>query len=502
MRNMTFILAAVAMAVCPLTATSQDRQAAHVNVLYHGGPTRSGHFVVPDLTWDAARAIHPDETFHGRVSGNVYAQPLYWKGDGARAGMLLMATEENTVYALDGATGAEIWGRTLGRPVPRAMLRCGNINPLGITGTPVIDEASQAVYLEAAIEDSGPHHRIFALSLKDGTALPGWPIDVAEALRGLHQDFNARDQNERGALATLDGWLYVPFGGHFGDCGDYHGWVVGIALNDPRKVTAWSTRRRGGGIWAPGGISVAGNSLFVATGNTFGASAWGDGEAVIRLGPDLRRSNDTRDYFAPTDWHALDDRDADLGGSNPVPLDVDGRGGPGAMILALGKDGRAYLLDRNNLGGIGGSLAVETVSQQPIRSAAAAYPVGGDTYVAFQARGARCPARGSDRRGNDLLVLKVSGGVSPALSIAWCGGVRGAGSPIVTTTDGHANPIVWMVGAEGDNRLHGFRGDTGEPLFRADAHPAMTGLRHFQTLIATADRLFVGADGRVYAFSF
>jgi hypothetical protein len=171
------------------------------------------------------------------------------------------------------------------------------------------------------------------------------------------------------------------------------------------------------------------------------------------------------------------------------------------MILALGKDGRAYLLDRNNLGGIGGSLSVETVSQQPIRSAAAVYPVGDDTYVAFQVRGARCP--GSDRGGgNDLVVLKVSGGARHGLSIAWCGGVRGAGSPIVTTTDGHANPIVWMVGAEGDNRLHGFRGDTGEPLFRADAHPAMTGLRHFESPIAAADRLFIGADGRVYAFSF
>jgi outer membrane protein assembly factor BamB len=283
---------------------------------------------VPGLTWDSARSIHPDEAFHGRVSGNVYAQPLYWKASGSGSGMLLLATEENTVYALDGATGAQVWIRTLGRPVPRSMLRCGNINPLGITGTPVIDEVSQAVYLDAAIEDAGPHHRVFALSLNNGMTLPGWPIDVAEALRGLHQDFKARDQNERGALAILDGRLYVPFGGHYGDCGDYHGWVVGVGLNDPRNVTAWSTRRRGGGIWAPGGISVAGSSLFVATGNTFGGSTWGDGEAVIRLGPDLRRSNDPRDYFAPNDWHALDERDADLGGSNPVPLDVNG---PGAL---------------------------------------------------------------------------------------------------------------------------------------------------------------------------
>ena len=72
----------------------------------------------------------------------------------------------------------------------------------------------------------------------------------------------------------------------------------------------------------------------------------------------------------------------------------------------------------------------------------------------------------------------------------------------MTTSDGSSDPIVWTVGAEGDNRLHGFRGDTGEPLLPAGAGPAMEGLRHFQTLIATKDRLYVGADGRIYAFAF
>ena len=71
----------------------------------------------------------------------------------------------------------------------------------------------------------------------------------------------------------------------------------------------------------------------------------------------------------------------------------------------------------------------------------------------------------------------------------------------MTTTDGQSNAIVWIVGAEGDSQLHGFRGDTGEPLFTGP-HQPMTGLRHFQTLIATEDRLYVAADGSVYAFRF
>jgi hypothetical protein len=106
------------------------------------------------------------------------------------------------------------------------------------------------------------------LSLKDGSVMPGWPIDVTDVLRSVQQSFNSRDQNQRGALTILEGMLYVPFGGHFGDCGNYHGWVVGASLREPRRVAAWSTRARGGGIWAPGGISVAGQSLLMATGNT------------------------------------------------------------------------------------------------------------------------------------------------------------------------------------------------------------------------------------------
>jgi outer membrane protein assembly factor BamB len=494
--------ASIAVILVAATAIMSARAAADQDSVlsYHGSSDRSGSFIMPRLTWQSAKSTRADETFRARFKGNLYAQPLYWRVPGpAEEVRLLVATEDNNVYALDAATGKEIWTRSLGRPVPRSALGCGNINPLGVTGTPVIDEPNGTLLLDAAVEDSGPHHRVFALSLKDGSPLSGWPVDVADALGA--KNFNARDQNQRGALAVLNGTLYVPFGGHFGDCGNYHGWVVGFPLRDPRRASSWATRARGGGIWAPGGLSVVGESLFAATGNTFGASAFSDGEAVIRLAPDLHRSNDKRDFFAPQDWRALDDRDADLGGTNPVPFDVDGPYGRQALILALGKDGRAYLLDRNNLGGIGGSLAVETLTRRPIRTAPVVYRIGQDAFVAVHAQGARCLSREADRGSDDeLVVLRIAAGSPPTISTAWCGAVRGAGSPIVTTSDGHSDPIVWMVGAEGDNRLHGFRGDTGEPLFNAG--PPMSGLRHFQTLIAAGHRLYVGADGRIYAFVF
>ena len=460
---------------------------------YHGSPGRGGNFVMPAFTWERARSLRFDSAFAPGFEGHLYAQPLYWKPPGGASARLIVATESNTVAAIDASSGATVWTRTLGPPAPLSTLPCGNIDPLGITGTPAIDEASGTLYLDAVVNESGMHHRIYALSLNDGSVLPGWPIDVADALRRLGQNFDPRVQNERGALLIMDSMLYVPFGGHFGDCGDYHGSVVGIRLDDPRRISFWRTRGRGGGIWAPGGIASDGKSLLVATGNTEGASEWADGEAVFQLSPDLRHSEAPSDFFAPKDWRRLDQRDADLGGTNPLPFDLPGGR---AVVLALGKDENAYLLDRRNLGGIGGSLLAErvAVASYPIRTAPATFPASDAAFVAFQARGSSCPNGG---RG-DLTALKITGATPPTMTTAWCGAMSGGGAPIVTTTDGNANPIVWILGAEGDNRLHGFRGDTGEPLFTSEP---LAGLRHFQTLIAADTRLFVGADGRLYAFA-
>jgi len=501
MKTAVLLLFLFAMAAGSLVASTT---AGEQSVLtYHGQPGRSGKFVVPALSFERARALHMDPEFQASIAGHVYAQPLYWRASGADSGMLFVATEENTVYALDTKTGKEIWSRSLGKSVALSALDCGNVDPLGITGTPVIDPASEAIYLDAmAAGPDGPRHLVFALSLKDGSVLPGWPVDVADALQAKGESFIPRAQSERGALALLDEMLYVPFGGHFGDCGPYRGRIVGIPLKDPQSVVSWATRARGGGIWAPGGIGTDGKSLFFATGNTFDTKVWGDGEAVFRLGTDLRRSLSSQDFFAAADWRRLDERDADLGGTNPMLLDLPVPGGAQALVLALGKDGRAYLLDRRNLGGMGGALLVETVSPLPIRTAPATYPADDGAFVAFEGTGAHC----SVRRGasaNGLTVLKIRAGSPPTIETAWCASPGGKGSPIVTTTDGHSNPIVWILGAEGDNRVHAFRGDTGEPLFAGGGSAElMTGLHHFQTLIAAEDRLYVAADGRIYAFAY
>jgi hypothetical protein len=317
-------------------------------------------------------------------------------------------------------------------------------------------------------------------------------------LKANGKAFHSSVQNQRGALTVLSNALYVPYGGHFGDCGDYRGWVVGISLDPTHIVHSWSTRTRGGGVWAVGGVSSDGKGIYVATGNTMGAGQWNDGEAVLHLSLDLTFSANPHDFFTPSNWQQLDAADADLGGTNPLLLSLPGAS-TSELVLALGKDGKAYVLDRRKLGGIGGSILMNKVSRSAIRTSPAYFPANDAALVAFQGAGVECPGG----IGGDLTVAKITAGSPPALATAWCAAANGQGSPIITTTDGRANPIVWVVGAEGSNRLRGFRADTGTVVFAGGgAAEAMSQVRRFQTLIAVDRHLYVAADQRVYAFVF
>src|SRR2546430_4036960 len=134
---------------------------------HHLHGTRDGWYVDPHLTQAAAATTRRDPTFHAPLPGPTYAQPLYvTRGPRGRAAFLV-GTEQNTVLALDAADGSQLWVRHLGMPVPRSQLPCGNIDPLGITSTPVIDPDGRNMYVAAMTTSDGgvtTHHRIFALS--------------------------------------------------------------------------------------------------------------------------------------------------------------------------------------------------------------------------------------------------------------------------------------------------------------------------------------------------
>jgi hypothetical protein len=140
-------------------------------------------------------------------------------------------------------------------------------------------------------------------------------------------------------------------------------------------------------------------------------------------------------------------------------------------------------------------------TNRPIITAPAVYLDGDDVLVAFQGRSIMRCLPDTYRAG--LVVLRVVAWQQAQMRVAWCASLNGGGAPIITTTGRVANPIVWIVGAEGDNRLHGFRGDTGQPIFDGGGSTdGMTNLCHLATLLAAGGHLYVAGDGRVHAFSF
>jgi outer membrane protein assembly factor BamB len=462
---------------------------------FHNGEDRHGAYVVPNFGFSQAARMHRVTTFNGSVVGHVYAQPLFWQPSGVSTGDVIVATESDHVTALDAVSGAVVWDQVLGTPVPKSALPCGNIDPLGITGTPVIDPAGGVLYVAAMVAVGGqPHWRVFAVSLADGSVLAGWPVDVTDGLAALGLSFDASVQGQRSALSLQAGQVFVAFGGHSGDCGNYHGWVVGIDSATIKLVAAWQTRGLKGGIWAAGGLAGNGGDLFVATGNTHNATTWSDGEAVIRLTGALQHSTDPRDFYAPSDWPQLDATDADIGSSNPTPLTI----GAQHLIVATGKDGIAHVLDGSNLGGVGGALADVRVASGRISTGPVAWPSSGAAFMAFHAMGVNCPGH----TGNGLVALRITPPPSVSVQTQWCAALAGAGSPIITTIDGHSERIIWVVGADGDDRLHGFNARTGAVVFNGGTSgDLMSNVHHFSTLIATNGTIYVPADNLIYAFA-
>jgi len=120
---------------------------AQVNVTqFHNHASRDGLYIDSAFTADAAANLARDPNFDGTIAGNVYAQPLYIDNGPSGRPTVFAVTESNNVYALDAVDGSVIWERNMGDPVLEDDLTCqGNIDPFGITGTPIIDLASRAL---------------------------------------------------------------------------------------------------------------------------------------------------------------------------------------------------------------------------------------------------------------------------------------------------------------------------------------------------------------------
>ena len=466
------------------------RTIAQVNVTQeHNNPSRDGVYIDPAFTREAVPKLMRDLNFDGTISGNVYAQPFYIEG-GPNGPMIIAVTESNNVYALDATAGTVIWQRTdIGPSVPSSSLACSNIDPVGITGTPVVDLVSRRLFFDALIDGATIKHFIYSLNVDTGETDPGWPEDVNATATYNGMTFESQIQEERGALALVDGIVYVSYSGYSGDCESYHGWVVGVDINNPTNVLAWATTAVGGGIWGHGGVASDGTNMFVVTGNTFNTGGnWMGGEAIIRLQAGPTWTGQPTDYWAPTNWLNLDEGDTDLGGVSATVIDAPGAT-PSQLVLALGKDSNAYLVDRNNLGGVTAPVAQASVSEINRGTSAVTYNTSQGTYFAFH------------NEANAIRAYKITPTNPPTITFAWSMSQTGRGSPWVTTTDGASNFLVWVTGVAGDQRLHAYDGDTGTPIYAGGgANELMTGTRQWNTGIAARGTIYFGADNKVYAF--
>jgi len=379
------------------------------------------------------------------VDAAVYASPLIV------AGHALVATENNTVYSLDLFTGSKVWERHLGDPVDAGSLPCGNISPFtGITGTPAADPASRRMYVVAFLK--GYHHVLYALSLTDGSVAWKQDIDPAGSKPNVQQ--------LRGALAIHSGMVYVPFGGLFGDCGEYRGYVVGVPLGGGQAHVFTVPAGRGASIWAPQGATVAGDgSVYVVTGNAFG-SGFGYSDSVLQLSPDLRS---VRSYFAPSNWAALNAGDVDLGSTGVALIPSIDR------AFVIGKEGVGYLLRMGALGGIGGQVASRKVC---------------------------AGAWGGTAWSGSLIFVPCSDGlfalsVTPdSVAIRWFVGQPQLASPIV------AAGAIWAIDTS-SGRLYALNPADGKTLYSTTVGSAM----HFATPAATEGFIVAPAGQKVVAIS-
>ena len=488
MKHSSFVLSLVLAGLCVAVSNAVLPASAAVNVTqHHNHDSRDGLYVDPAFTQSAAANVTRDTNFDGAIVGGVYAQPLYIEG-GPSGPVVIAVTESNNVYALNATTGSIVWQRNVGTPITSG-LPCGNISPIGITGTPVVDLASRSLFLDAETTPGAGifKHLIYSLNVDTGVINAGWPVDVGIAVPA----FTNSVQGERAALGIVGSIVYVPYGGRAGDCGSYRGWLVGVQMNNPGSVMSWATTAIGGGVWGVGGVASDGANPFVVTGNTFGTGGvWGQGEAVIRLQPGPIFSGSPTDYWVPTNWFSLDNSDTDLGGSGAILVDVPGAT-PSALVVALGKDGNAYLLNRANLGGITAPVSQASVGSGAIIQAAATYRTATSTYVVFRVNGSATTA------------FKITATNPPAVTTGWTVTGTGRSSPFVTSTDGTNNVIVWVVGSGGDQRLHGYNGDTGAVVYAGGgANELMTGAHGYNAnAIAARGRIYVANDNKVFAFN-
>ncbi|MER6030981.1 choice-of-anchor D domain-containing protein [Streptomyces sp. NPDC001851] len=477
----------------------------------------------PGLTPEKVSAADFGRLFTTTVDGQIYAQPL------VVGTTVVVATETNSVYGIHGVTGAIQWHRTLGPPFPfDAVSNCKDLKPsIGITSTPVYDPSTGLVHLTTKVNDGPdtkhPHWYLHALDLATGADHPGWPVTIQGApANNPANAFDPYTAHQRPGLLLLDGEVFAGFGSHC-DRGSYVGYVVGVHTTT-RAIRMWATEDAtsgaDAGVWMSGGglVSDGPGRIFFSTGNGI-SPAPGPGhpapgnlaESVVRLGTAGTGPLTAQDFFSPSDADNLDAIDQDLGSGGPVALPSPPFAGADHphLMVHVGKDGRVFLLDRDDLGGRaqgpGGTDRVLGVTG-PFRGVwghPAVWGGGsGRVYVAENDGQLRAYAFGlSDLQEPELTPVGASS----------AGIGHYPGSPVVTSTGTQpGSALVWVICPGGplddnslctDAQLRAYDAEPEDGVLRLRWSAPIGNSTKFSVPAVGGGRVYVGTgDGRLIAF--
>lgn len=418
------------------------------------------------------------------LDGAVFGEPLVY------GSTVYVATENDTLYAIAATTGHVLWQLHVGAAIslsvvdsaPTLNVGCGDISPLGITGTPVIDPSSNEIFLAEETETAGLadwehiQHWLVAISLSTHKQL--WHRDIDPPHGNNSSFYYIPAEQQRPAVTLLDGRLYVPFGGLDGDCGQYHGYLVDLPESGKGPLQSYQVpTQREGAIWETNGTLVSPQGdLYVATGNgsSNNIAHYDEGNSVVELSPSLARMGS----WAPGNWVQLNDQDWDLGSAGPIQV-------PGTSLLFVaGKPAQTasygYLMREGHLGGIGkGAFTGEVCTSGGVFGADASAVLGS----------------GDKTR---ILIYAPCGGGTVALEVdpsamsfkrVWSSTGSPNGSPIV------AAGLVWALDW-GNSELYGMNPGTGHTVEQRSTDP----LNHFATPGVGDQMLLVPTQGGVEAF--
>jgi polyvinyl alcohol dehydrogenase (cytochrome) len=379
------------------------------------------------------------------LDGPVYAEPLVYDG------LVLIATERNSLYGLSESTGQVVWHANAGAAVPASALPCGDISPtVGITSTPVIDTASGTLFALGDLWDgSHAHHWLIAYQAATGKELWRETVDPAGSI--------PENQLQRAALNLAGGRVVLGFGGNDGDCGTYWGWLVSVS-ESTHAISTWQAASADteAAIWATGGAAVdSAGYVYAATGNGASGSSYDYGDSLLKFTSGANLVS----YFRSPTWAADNTADLDLGSASPELL-------PGGLVYQDGKNGNGYLVATATMG---------ELYEAPV-----------------------CNSFGADATQNNIIYVACIGGiralqlntVTHRFSQLWHGPSAANGPPII------AGGLVWVANWDGTT-LYGLNPHTGQAVVTKSTPP----MEHFTTPSASDGKLFLATGHTVEAYS-